>query len=243
MVKHAETAGAGAGDSKPASRKGRREALRAQILRAAEPVFAEAGFAGASMSGLAEAAGLPKANLHYYFGTKEGLYRAVLDDILALWLSATDDIRPDSDPATALTAYIRAKMRHSRLRPHASRVFANEVLHGAPQLHGFFARDLRELVERKAEVMEGWIAAGLMRPIDPRHLFFSLWAMTQTYADFASQIAPVLGIAEMDERACAEGEDTILRLVLGACLPDVGGMTSGRESHKGAGTFTKRTNG
>lgn len=219
MAKHAEMAGSDAGDGRPASREGKRQALRAQILHAAERVFAEAGFAGASMSGLAEAAGLPKANLHYYFGTKEGLYRAVLDDILTLWLSATDDIRPDSDPATALTAYIRAKMRHSRLRPHASRVFANEVLHGAPQLHGFFATELRELVERKARVMEGWIAAGLMRPVDPRHLFFSLWAMTQTYADFAAQIAPVLGIPEMDDEACAEGEETVLRLILGACLP------------------------
>ncbi|UPG71322.1 TetR/AcrR family transcriptional regulator [Roseomonas gilardii subsp. gilardii] len=219
MAKHAETAGTDAGEGRPASREGRRQALRAQILRAAERVFAEAGFAGASMSALAEAAGLPKANLHYYFGTKEALYRAVLDDILALWLSATDDIRPGSDPATALTAYIRAKMRHSRLRPHASRVFANEVLHGAPQLHGFFATELRDLVEQKAKVMEGWIAAGLMHPIDPRHLFFSLWAMTQTYADFAAQITPVLGIPEMDERSCAEGEETILRLILGACLP------------------------
>src|SRR5260221_248924 len=116
-----------------------RQANVARILDAAERVFAENGFAGATMAQIAAAAGLPKANLHYYFGTKEALYRALLEDILALWLDAADAIVPERDPAEALGHYIRAKMAHSQSRPFASKVFANEVLHGAPHLKGYLA--------------------------------------------------------------------------------------------------------
>ena len=80
-------------------------------------VFAETGLAGATMAQIAQAAGLPKANLHYYFGTKEQLYQAVLTAILELWLDATDAMLPNSDPSEALAGYVRAKMRHSRTRP------------------------------------------------------------------------------------------------------------------------------
>lgn len=102
----------------------------------------------------------------------------MVGNILRLWLAATDQIVPESDPSTALVSYIRRKMVYSRTRPDASKVFANEVLHGAPQVGSFL--ELRTLVETKSRVIEGWIAHGLMAPVEPRHLFFVLWAMTQT---------------------------------------------------------------
>lgn len=206
-----------AGNAQAGPRARQRQARIAQILAGAERVFAEAGFEGTSMSELAAAAGLPKANLHYYFGTKEALYTTLLDSILALWLSATDSIRPEAEPAEALTAYIRAKMRWSRERPQASRVFANEVLHGAPYLRSHLAGPLRALVREKSAVLEGWIAAGRMAPVDPPHLFFSIWAMTQTYADFGAQIGAVLDLPEPDADCFARGTDTILQLVLRGC--------------------------
>lgn len=207
----------------PGPRARQRQARIAQILAAAEHVFAEAGFAGASMSALAAAAGLPKANLHYYFGTKEALYTTLLDNILALWLSATDGIHPEAEPAEALSAYVRAKMRWSRERPQASRVFANEVLHGAPYLRSQLAGPLRALVREKSAVLEGWIAAGRMAPVDPPHLFFSIWAMTQTYADFGAQIGAVLDLPEPDAPCFARGTETILQLVLRGCGLEPGG--------------------
>ncbi|MCQ4160375.1 TetR/AcrR family transcriptional regulator [Roseomonas sp. GC11] len=194
-----------------------RAARRRQILEAAERVFAETGFEGASMAALAAAAGLPKANLHYYFGTKEALYAALLNDLLDLWLSATDRIRPESDPAEALAAYVRAKMAWSRERPRASKLFANEVLRGAPHLAPHFAGPLRALVEEKSRVIEGWIAAGRMAPTEPRHLFFAIWAMTQTYADFAPQIEAVLDVPSLGPREFADGTATVLQLVLRGC--------------------------
>lgn len=202
----------------PNSRRAAQRRLReAQILQAAEAVFAEAGFEGASMAALARAAGLPKANLHYYFGTKEALHAALLERLLQLWLTAAAAIRPEADPATALAHYIRAKMAWSRSRPQASKVFANEVLRGAPQLAPHLSAGLRALVQEKSAVIRGWIAEGRMAPVDPPHLFFAIWAMTQTYADFDTQIRAVLDVPVLGEAVFEAGTATVLRLVLQGC--------------------------
>ena len=201
----------------PTAPKGRiRQAQEGLILRAAERVFARHGFSGATMADIAAQAGVPKSTVHYYFGTKEALHRAVLDDILALWLEGTEAILPEADPREALGGYVRHKMRLSAERPDASRVFANELLHGAPQIGEVLRDGLRALVREKAAVIDGWIAAGRMAPVDSTHLFFTLWALTQTYADFAPQVAGVLGTsiplpAREQQRAAAHAEQFVLR--------------------------------
>jgi TetR/AcrR family transcriptional regulator len=185
---------------------GRRRRNEARILEAAEEAFAAAGFSGARTAAIARRAGVPKASLHYYFGTKERLYRRVLENVLEVWLAMGDSIRPGAEPAAALAAYVAAKVEHSRTRPHASKVFANEMLHGAPRLQGYLRRELKRWVDAKAGVIDGWVAAGRMAPVPARHLFFVIWAMTQTYADFDVQVAAVLGrrrVAPGDYRAAA----------------------------------------
>lgn len=207
---------------RPAKRAGRtrrqpgskRLANEARILKAAEEVFATAGFAGARTAAIAQRAGVPKANLHYYFGTKEALYRRLLENILEVWLGMGDSIRPEADPAQAFAAYIAAKVEHSRRRPYASKVFANELLHGAPQLRGYFRHQLRRWVAAKAKVIDGWVAAGRMAPIETRHLFFVIWAMTQTYADFDVQVASVLGRKRLAPRDYQAATALVTRLVL-----------------------------
>ncbi len=189
---------------------------QAALLRGAERVFARAGFAGATVADIAIEAGVPKANLHYYYRTKLDLYRAVLTNILALWLTETDSIVADADPRAALEHYIRAKMRFSREYPEASKVFANEVLHGAAEIGGFLATDLRALVAAKTEVMEGWIERGKMAAVDPRHLFFAIWATTQTYADFAAQIAAVTGSDVLSDGDYAHATEQVVGMFLRA---------------------------
>jgi TetR/AcrR family transcriptional regulator len=192
-----------------------RRASRQHILAATEKVFARHGFAGATMAQLAAAAGLPKANLHYYFGTKEGLYRAVLEGILALWLDdAATWLVPERHPADGLAGYVRAKMGHSRLRPDASRIFAGELLHGAPHIMLYLGIELRQRVTELAQVIAGWSAKGLMDPIHPVHLLFNIWAMTQTYADFDVQIRAVLGKVSIDDAEFAVATETVVALVL-----------------------------
>jgi len=194
-----------------------RQNNEALIVAAAERIFAGAGFGGATMAAIAEAAGLPKANLHYYFGSKQALYRAVLSRTLSDWLAPMLGIAPEADPRTAIERYIRDKMALSAQRPHASKVFANELLHGAPVLKTLLAVELRPLVQAKAAVLQGWIAAGRMAPIDPLHLFFTIWAATQTYADFDVQVCAVLGRPELGAADQARATEHVVTLLLRGC--------------------------
>lgn len=194
-----------------------RQLNETRILKAAEAVFAEAGFNGATMQAIAEAARLPKANLHYYFGTKEGLYQALLNRVLDGWVDAFEHFRPERDPAEAFTAYVRDKMRFTRRRPLASKVFANEVIHGAHQVAPYLQTRLRNRVQEKGVVITAWIKAGKMAPVDPYHLFFSLWAMTQTYADFDVQVAAVLGKPRLKASDFDAATDHLVSFVLRAC--------------------------
>lgn len=194
-----------------------RARIEGNIRKAAEEVFAEMGFEGASTSLIAKRAGLPKANLHYYFKTKNDLYQFVLRDIIELWLNTAQEIQPDADPATALAHYIAQKIDLARDRPIASRVFANEVLHGAPRFDRFMRQDLKDWVERKSAIIEEWVAAGRINRIDPKHLFFMIWATTQTYADFATQIAAVLGRRELIDTDYQLASQQITTIILKGC--------------------------
>lgn len=200
------------------ARKGQiRQANEARILGAAERVFARSGLHGATMAQIAEAAGLPKANLHYYFGAKDGLYRAVLARTLRDWLVPMDFLTPEADPRQALEHYVRAKMAMSAQRPDASRVFANELLHGAPVLGELMRTELRAMVRRKAAVIDGWVAAGRMAPVDSTHLFFTIWAATQTYADFDVQVRAVLGREQLRARDHRRATEHVVSLILHGC--------------------------
>lgn len=194
-----------------------RARIEASIRKAAEEVFAEMGFEGSSTSLIAKRAGLPKANLHYYFKTKNDLYQFVLRDIIELWLNTAQEIQPDADPATALAHYIGQKIDLARDRPIASRVFANEVLHGAPRFDRFMRQDLKDWVDRKSSIIEEWIGAGRIDRIDPKHLFFMIWSTTQTYADFATQIAAVLGRRELTEGDYQLAAKQITTIILKGC--------------------------
>lgn len=194
-----------------------RLAAVADILRAGETVFARAGYAGATMAEIAESANVPKANLHYYFKNKLSLYQAVLDNTLTLWLTETDGIRSDAHPAEALGNYIRAKMRLTATHPDASRVFANEMLHGAPHLGEYLRTELKTLVDEKARVIEHWAAKGLMDAVDARHLFFTIWAATQTYADFQPQVCAVLGKSKLSRAELEHATEQLVRLILKGC--------------------------
>ena len=203
----------------PTARGGRiRQAREADILRAAAAVFAAEGFAGATMQGIAAAAGLPKASLHYYFRHKQALYRAVLADLLHDWLAPADALAADRHPHDALGHYITEKMRLTAERPEASRLFASEVLRGAPEIGDLLRTELRALVEDKVRVIDGWKARGWIAPdVDATHLFFTVWAATQTYADFDAQVCAVLGVARLGPDELQRATDHVLRTVLRGC--------------------------
>ncbi len=169
------------------------------------------------MQDIADRAGIPKPNLHYYFGTKNALYEAVLEQILERWLAAFDHIKPGADPAAALTGYIHQKMNDTRQRPVASRVFASELLSGGHAIDGYLKGRLRALVREKSAVIQHWIDMGQMAEVDPTHLFFGLWAHTQTYADFEPQVCAVLGKGALQDKDFELAEAHITQMTLRAC--------------------------
>jgi len=196
-----------------------RQARIAQILEAAEQEFAASGFEGTSTASIAARAGLPKANVHYYFGTKEKIYRAVLDNILVLWLDEADYwIAFGRTPRVALAGYIKSKLLLARAKPLASRIYANELLRGAPHIAGYLHIALRNRVASLSAVIDAWVAAGQLKPVAPAHLLFCIWAMTQTYADFAVQIGAVLGKPVLDDEVFNSAVTTVTELVLGSLV-------------------------
>ncbi|MBA1291119.1 TetR/AcrR family transcriptional regulator [Pseudomonas japonica] len=194
-----------------------RERNRELILRAASQEFADKGFAAAKASDIAARAGVPKPNVYYYFKSKEGLYREVLHSIVQPLLQASAPFNPEGNPREVLTAYIRAKVRISRDLPHASKVFASEIMHGAPHLPPDLAEALNAQARHNIGCLQQWVDRGLMAPVDPHHLMFSIWAATQTYADFDWQIATVTGKAQLSVDDYEAATQTITTLVLKGC--------------------------
>ena len=162
-------------------------------LDAALEVFSAYGFRGSTVDQIAEKAGMSKPNLLYYFPRKQNIYVTVLEDTLATWLEPFENIDPDGDPLEELRRYIALKLEISARKPEASRLFANEILHGAPAITDFLKGHLKELVDEKAAVIHRWIAEKRIAPVDPYHLIFTIWAVTQHYSDFSVQVSAILG--------------------------------------------------
>lgn len=208
----------------PASRRRviNRDKLEADIADVAVRIFAECGYEGTSIAAIAEAAGLSKQNLMYYYPTKQALYERVLDNVLDEWLARMESLaHAEQDPRDVLRAYIQAKVRFSREQPWASRVYAMEVISGAP-LYGRQIHDrVVPLLRKDIDVFERWIADGRIAAVNATHLIFMIWAMTQSYADFSAQMALVLGRKQLTRKDYDDGEETIVRMVMAAiaCTP------------------------
>ncbi|MCR8723215.1 TetR family transcriptional regulator C-terminal domain-containing protein [Frigidibacter sp. ROC022] len=165
---------------------------RQAILEAALDAFAEAGFRGTTLDRIAEKAGLSKPNLLYYFASKEAVHGALLDGLLDLWLAPLRAMDADGEPVEEIVTYALKKLEMARVMPRESRLFAGEILHGAPHMMPEIEGPLRALVDEKAAVIADWMAQGRLAPTDPRHLIFSIWATTQHYADFDVQVRALL---------------------------------------------------
>ncbi len=199
-------------------RKKRKHAIRQSneeaILLAAETVFAEFGYGGASTRLIAEKVGIPKANLHYYFPTKEGLYRKVLDRIFNIWLDAANSFDDCPDPVEALTKYIHKKMDISRSNPMGSKVWANEIIQRAPVIQDYLEVNLREWTRSRVAIIQRWIDEGKILSVNPEYLLYMIWATTQHYADFGHQINTLNGGTDLDEKQWGEAKRTVTEIIL-----------------------------
>ena len=166
---------------------------RETILAAALTVFSAQGFRGATLDQIAAEAGLSKPNVLYYFASKEAIHLTLLNGLMEAWLAPLHALDPAGEPLAEILGYLRRKLQMSRDYPRESRLFANEILQGAPRMLAALQGDLKALVDDKAAVIAAWAAAGRIAPLDPYHLIFSIWALSQHYADFDVQVQAVLG--------------------------------------------------
>src|SRR4030095_5054510 len=194
----------------------------ARILDAAVDVFATFGYHGATLDEIAERAGISKPNLHYYYERKKDLYLAVLRRILEIVRVPLRELHRNGDPALEIGNYIAQKVDLSRKFPAASRVFANEIVQGAPFLTGYLKTNLRAVVQRKAAVIQHWIDQGKLTPVDPYHLIFLIWAATQHYADFAPQVKAVMNVPRMTQGQFRKVEQSLSRIILQGVLAKKG---------------------
>lgn len=165
----------------------------AVISEAALDVFSTHGYRGSTVDQIARAAKLSKPNLLYYFPSKEAIHTHLLENLLDTWLDPLRQIDPNGEPLDEILTYVRRKLVMSRDMPRESRLFANEIIQGAPYMGPGLTQVLKPLVDQQAEVIQGWMDQGKLKPADPHHLIFSIWSLTQHYADFDVQVRAVLG--------------------------------------------------
>ncbi|WP_299917324.1 TetR family transcriptional regulator C-terminal domain-containing protein [uncultured Roseobacter sp.] len=165
---------------------------RRRILDAALDVFSMHGYRGATLDQIAEAAGLSKPNILYYFDGKEEIHVTLLNQLMETWLEPLVTLDPDGDPLQEILSYVQRKLDMARDLPRESRLFAGEILQGAPRMAPHLQSGLQPLFEEKCAVIQSWMDQGFLTTVDPRHLIFSIWATTQHYADFAAQVQVLL---------------------------------------------------
>ena len=190
-------------DTAPLTRIQKRN--RSLILEAALEEFSSDGFRGATLDRIAETAGLSKPNVLYYFPSKDAIYRALLIGLMETWLDPLRHLDPDGDPVEEILGYVRLKLEMARTYPRESRLFANEIVQGAPRFLDQIEGPLKTLVDEKAGLIRSWSDKGQIAPLDPHHLIFSIWATTQHYADFDVQVRGILKPKDVEHLDEAQG--------------------------------------
>ena len=188
-----------------------------QILDAAEDMFAEQGFRGTTVASIAEAVKLPKANVLYYFKTKEGLYKAVINRLLTIWMENMNEMTADMHPKDALKSYISTKVHQARENPNASRIFAADILHGAHFLRAPLEAELKDQFDRTCDVFRSWMDKKWIDQANPEHLMFMLWSTTQAYADHGLQMGILMKKEALDDEDYAQGIELLTQIILKGC--------------------------
>ena len=185
-----------------------------KILLAAEKIFAEQGYAGTKMADIALHAELPRSNLHYYFTTKEDLYREVLVNLLGTWDLEGDCFVQFDDPRVVLTSYVMKKMTHSRMRPHGSKLWANEIMRGAPLFQDMLEEHMSKGAKFMEEKIRQWVEEKRISPVEPSALLYMIWASTQHYADFDYQVNVLNGHQPLSDQQFDQAVQTITTVIL-----------------------------
>lgn len=187
------------------------------ILNAAETAFVANGFKGATMQQIADLAGMPKANIHYYFKSKKKLYKAVLTSIINDWNAGLEDITENSDPKVSIEKFVRTKLNSAFTHPNHHKLFAMEVINGAPHIQQFMSTEMKDWAQQKSKVIKSWHDQGKIAIADPIQLLILIWSTTQHYAEFETEVLNLFGKSDFDDHDKQRVADFLVPFILRGC--------------------------
>ncbi|MEW5926661.1 MAG: TetR family transcriptional regulator [Gemmatimonadota bacterium] len=154
------------------------------ILDAAEELFAKQGFAATTTKQIGSAAGVNPALIHYYFGTKEGLYRALLRRLFeSIMARGAEQLATSPAPDAAVRALIGIQSETMVEHPSFPRLLARELVdHGMAHAGESLSRLSETLFRRLCELIRGGQEAGMFRrDMDPRFAALSVVSLVPYY--------------------------------------------------------------
>ena len=209
------------GDATAPRRPRDAEATRARILKAATEEFSREGFGGARGERIARRARSSERMVYYYFGSKEGLFRAVLEaTYLSLRQAERGLVLDGIEPARALSLFCRFVWRYYLEHPEFIGLVNTENQYQARHLRG--SGQLGELVSPVVEQLRALIArgqaAGAFRSgLDAAGLYIAIASQGYFYLSNTHTLSAVLGLDLRDparlENHWLASEDMILRFV------------------------------
>src|SRR5687767_4999355 len=161
------------------------EGTRAVLLKAARAAFAEGGLEGARVDDIARRAGANKQLVYHYFGSKDGLYTAVLEAVYHEIREQEAALRLDTLPAEeAMRRLIEFSFDYLRKSPDFVRILSDENAHQGRHLQA--ARSVAEMnrpiIELIRKTLERGVDEGIFRRgLDPFHLYLSIAGMSFFY--------------------------------------------------------------
>ncbi|MGC6417408.1 MAG: TetR/AcrR family transcriptional regulator [Bradymonadia bacterium] len=151
---------------------------RPKLIELARQVFASAGYAGASLSRIAEAAGIRKASLYHHFDTKEALYLAVMDDVIAdLQGVFVEAVASQGDFVYRLDEAAQAAISYLARQPDAAKILLREMVDGGPFVQAHGAQAINFTLAVAAQFFEAGMDAGTFKRQDPLQLTLAISGM------------------------------------------------------------------
>jgi TetR/AcrR family transcriptional regulator len=193
---------------------------RTRILAVARGEFAEHGFTDARLQDIAERAGLTHPTLLYHFGSKEGLYAAVIEDAVHDWAATTNRVRSTGlQGFDQVEALVDAGFEFFAAHLDFVFIIRREALEGAGRLEPAIAAHMRPFMDDAVAFLEREVAAGRLRPHDPVELMQICYSALLTYFSDARFRARLLGDEPLGEPARASFRAALTALLRAALEP------------------------
>ncbi len=189
--------------------------VRSKIMEAAAVLFAAHGYTGASIREIATEAGVNGAMIHYYFGSKEKLYKSILEtaavEARALVKQAIDE---KQDARKRLRGFTYAYSTYVFTHPNLARIIHREMLSDGKHLKEVLQKQLGKNYAILREIISDGVKSGELRSVNIDLSPFSLIGMIVFFQIGQPVISAVLGKKRYDEEFIKKFSDHTVDLFL-----------------------------